>query len=191
MKKLIFILPLCFLLSNCSSDSSSNSAVNYKFTLDGYYDFVPVTETLDPFLFWDAEIQNNGSTKYTIAIQLKRAGSNPVFNQDNVNFQLTINTVGPLVVNQVYPISACGFENELPFNDDNFEGCNVLYLEKTSTTTGQIKITAIDGEKLSGTFSFGNLKNTDTATVIFGCTDQPSQQLFSISNGVFTNIPKF
>jgi hypothetical protein len=193
MKKLIFLLPLCFLLSNCSSDSSDggSSAVNFKFTLDGYYDFVPVTETLDPFLYWDAEIENNGSTTYTISKQLKRAGSNPLFNQDVVNFQITINTVGPLVVNQVYPISVCGFDNELPFNDDNFEGCNVLYLGKTSTTTGQIKITALNGDNLSGTFSFGNLLNDDTASVVFGCTGQPTQQLFSISNGVFTNIPKF
>lgn len=195
MKKLIFLLPLCFLLSNCSSDSSDggSSAVNFKFTLDGYYDFVPITETDDPFLYWNAEIENNGSTTYTISKQLKRAGSNPIFNQDIVNFQITINTVGPLVVNQVYPITACGFQNDFPYNDDNFVlfGCNYISLEKTVTTTGQIKITALNGDNLSGTFSFGNLINSVPSNFYSGCSTQPTQNVFSISNGIFTNIPKF
>ncbi len=197
MKKLIFLLPLCFLLSNCSSDSSSdssnNSSVNFTFTLDGYYDFVPITESDDPFLYWNAEIENNGSTTYTISKQLKRAGSNPIFNQDIVNFQITINTVGPLVVNQVYPITACDFDNDFPYNDDNFVlfGCNWISLEKTATTTGQIKITALNGDNLSGTFSFGNLINSVPNSLYTSCSTKPTQQAFSISNGIFTNIPKF
>jgi len=195
MKKLIFIFPLCFLLSNCSSDSSDggSSAVNFKFTLDGYYDFIPVPEDDDPNLFWDSEIQNNGSTTYTISKRVKRAGSNPIFNQDLIVFQMEINTDGPLVVNQVYPISECSFDNDLPFYDDNFNifDCNSISLQKTATTTGQIKITALNGDNLSGTFYFGNLINSNPNDFYSGCSTQPTQNVFSISNGVFTNIPKF
>ena len=198
MKKLIFLLPLCFLLSNCSSDSSSSSggsssSVNFTFTLDGYYNFIPVPEADDPNLFWDSEIQNNGSTTYTISKRVKRAGSNPIFNQDLIVFQMEINTVGPLVVNQVYPIAACGFNNDLPFYDDNFNifECNAISLQKTATTTGQIKITALSGDNLSGTFSFGNLINSNPSDFYTSCSTQPTQSVFSISNGIFTNIPKF
>jgi hypothetical protein len=193
MKKLIFLLPLCFLLSNCSSDSSSSSSVNFKFTLDGYYDFISVPEADDPNLFWDSEIQNNGSTTYTISKRVKRAGSNPIFSEDLIVFQMEINTDGPLVVNQVYPIAACAFDNDLPFYDDVFDvfNCNSISLQKTGSTTGQIKITALNGDNLSGTFSFGNLINSNPINFYSGCSTQPSQNVFSISNGIFTNIPKF
>lgn len=193
MKKLIFLLPLCFLLSNCSSDSSSSSSINFKFTLDGYYDFISVPEADDPNLFWDSEIQSNGSTTYTISKRVKRLGSNPIYNEDLIVFQIQLNTVGPLVVNQEYPIAACYFDNDLPFYDDVFDvfNCNSISLQKTATTTGQIKITALNGENLSGTFSFGNLLNSNPNSFYTGCSNQPTQQLFSISNGIFTNIPKF
>lgn len=196
MKKLILLLPLCFLLSNCSSDSSdggSSSSVNFKFTLDGYYDFIPVPEEDDPNLFWDSELENNGSTTYTISKRVKRAGSNPIFSEDLIVFQMEINTDGPLVVNQVYPITACAFDNDLPFYDDIFDifDCNSISLQKTASTTGQIKITALNGENLSGTFSFGNLINTNPNDFYSGCSTQPTQNVFSISNGIFTNIPKF
>ena len=195
MKKLIFLLPLCFLISNCSSDSSSgsNTSVNFKFTLDGYYDFIPVPEADDPNLFWNSEIQNNGSTTYTISKRVKRAGSNPIFSEDLIVFQIEINTVGPLVVNQVYPITACDFNNDLPFNDDVFDifDCNSISLQKNASTTGQIKITALSGDNLSGTFSFEKLINSKSNSFYTSCSTKPTQQVFSISNGIFTNIPKF
>lgn len=194
MKKILCIIGLSFLLSNCSSpDSTSNSDGDFKFTLDGYYNFTPVTERDDPFMFWIADIENNGSTTYTISRQLKRVGSNPLFNQDIINFQISINTVGPLVVNKVYPITACNFNNDLPFNDNNFDvfDCNSISLQKNAATTGQIKITALSGDNLSGTFSFEKLINSNPNSFYTSCSTKPAQQVFSISNGIFTNIPKF
>ncbi len=194
--KIYLILGLSLLLSNCSSsDSDSSSDGDFKFTLDGYYNFTPVTETDDPFMFWIANIENNGSTTYKISRQLKREGSNPIFNQDIVNIDLSINIVGPLEANHIYPITVCKFDClDLPYNDGNNGGCNTIDLVKDLTTTGQIKITSFDGNNLSGTFYFNNLANSisnQQYAAVFGCTSFPAQQHFTISNGVFTNIPKF
>ena len=191
MKKILYIIGLSFFLSNCSSpDSTSNSDGDFKFTLDGYYNFTPVTETDDPFMFWIANIENNGSTTYKISRQLKRAGSNPIFNQDIVNIDLSINIVGALEANHIYPITVCDFAfvGGLPYNDFNMGECNSTDLIKDLTTTGQIKITSIKGNNLSGTFYFTNLINVFDYS---NCSSHPSQKRFSISNGVFTNIPKF
>jgi hypothetical protein len=67
-------------------------------------------------------------------------------------------------------------------------------LAKDIPTTGQIKITSFDGNHLSGTFYFNNLINSisnQQYSALFGCTSFPTQQYFTISNGIFTNIPKF
>lgn len=196
--RIYLILGLSLLLTNWSSSDSVNSLDGeFKFTLDGYYDFTPVTETDDPFMFWIANIENNGSTTYKISRQLKRVGSNPIFNQDAVNIELSINIVGPLEANHTYSITACKIEClGLPYNDNNAEllGCNSLDLGKDLTTTGQIKITSFDGNNLSGTFYFNNLVNSisnQQYSALWGCSSFPAQQHFTISNGIFTNIPKF
>jgi hypothetical protein len=191
MKKIFCSVLIILLFVNCSnSDNSSSSKSDFKFTLDGYFEFIPVADDDDPSLFWDNYLENNGSTTYTISKRVKRAGSNPLFNQDIITVQLTINVVGALKVNQVYPIANCNFSGDLPYKDGNADWCNQVELTKDGTTLGQIKITSLDNNNLSGTFNFNNLIN-DFPYVAFGCTSSPSQNRFSISNGVFTNIPKY
>lgn len=160
MKKLFFFLPLCFLLSNCSSSDSSdasNSNPDSRITMNlngiAFHEevsFPPPNYTLVHSLTWS----HATGTNYSI--------NGYVTNGNDT----TLGTVKSLYINlgtsitegQIIPVNTSGFNFSLTSSDliNPME-----YFFVSGTTTGQIKITHFDGVKLSAEFTFNSLKSNN------------------------------
>lgn len=158
MKKLIFLLPLCFLFSNCSSDSSddSNSNPDSRITLkingETYHEdvsFPPPNYTLVHSLTWDYATGSN----YTINGFVTNGNDTSL----GIVKELFINLGNSIEEGQVIPVTTTGFDFSLTGDLIN----PMDYLFESGTTTGQIKITHFDGVKLSAEFSFNSLKSNN------------------------------
>jgi hypothetical protein len=159
MKKLILLLPLCFLLSNCSSDSgsSSNSNPDSRITLKlngvTYHEdvsFPPPNYTLVHSLTWS----HATGTDYSINGYVTNGNDTTL----GIVKELRINLGTSITEGQVIPVSSTGFDFSLTTSDliNPME-----YFFVSGTTTGQIKITHFDGVKLSAEFTLNSLKSNN------------------------------
>lgn len=157
MKKLILLLPLCFLLSNCSSDSSdSNSNPDSRITLkingETYHEevsFPPPDYTLVHSLTWS----HATGTNYTINGYVTNGNDTTL----GIVKNLRIDLGASITEGQVIPVSTAGFDFSLLGDLLN----PMDYLFVSGTTTGQIKITHFDGVKLSAEFTLNSLKSNN------------------------------
>ncbi len=160
MKKLIFLLPLCFLLSNCSSDSSSDSNSNpnpdsrITLILNGvtYHEevsFPPPNYTLVHSLSWYGSTGSN----YGIRGYITNGNDTTLGMVKNLN----LNFGTSIEEGQIIPVSTTGFDFSL--TGDLLNPMDYLFV--SGTTTGQIKITYFDGVKLSAEFTFNSLKSNN------------------------------
>jgi hypothetical protein len=159
MKKLIFLLPLCFLLSNCSSSDSSdasNSNPDSRITmnLNGVtfheeVSFPPPNYTLVHSLTWS----HATGTNYTINGYVTNGNDTTL----GIVKELRINLGNNIQEGQIIPVTTTGFDFSL--NGDLLNPMDYLFV--SGTTTGQIKITHFDGVKLSAEFTFNSLKSNN------------------------------
>lgn len=162
MKKLIFLLPLCFLLSNCSSDSDSSSndsnpnpdsRITLKLNGDNYHEevsFPPPNYTLVHSLTWSGEPGSGYSINGYI--------TNTTVTTFGTVKSIDINLGTTITEGQIIPVSTAGFDFSLTSTGllNSME-----YFFVSGTTTGQIKITHFDGVKLSAEFTFNSIKSTN------------------------------
>lgn len=161
MKKLIFLLPLCFLLSNCSSDSDSSSndsnpnpdsRITLKINGETYHEevsFPPPNYTLVHSLTWGG----GSGTDYGISGYVTNGNDTTL----GIVKYLSINLGSNIEEGQIIPVSTNGFDFSL--TGDLLNPMDYLFV--SGTTTGQIKITHFDGVKLSAEFTFNSIKSTN------------------------------
>jgi len=158
MKKLILLLPLCFLLSNCSSDSSDGGSSNpdsrITLKLNGVtfheeVSFPPPNYTLVHSLTWS----HATGTNYFINGYVTNGNDTTL----GIVKNLRINLGASIAEGQVIPVSTADFDFSLLGDLLN----PMDYLFESGTTTGQIKITHFDGVKLSAEFTLNSLKSNN------------------------------
>jgi hypothetical protein len=157
MKKLILLLPLCFLLSNCSSDSSDgnsnpDSRITLKINGETYHEevsFPPPNYTLVHSLTWYGGTGSN----YGISGYVTNGNDTTL----GIVKYLSINLGNNIEEGQIIPVSTTGFDFSL--TGDLLNPMDYLFV--SGTTTGQIKITHFDGVKLSAEFAFNSLKSNN------------------------------
>ena len=212
MKKLITLVFAVSFLFGCSSsdDNQDSNSYSFSFNLDGYHKYKNSNNLQTT---WNYTQLSNGRYSYTIqALTLDREGAESP--DDTIfPFSFSFEVLNPIEVGQIISInnidlSPCSFPtNNAPLGALPFDCCNLVdnayYMrpELTSSTTGQIKITAINGDKISGTFFFNNLSNFFYGQYPFGSgnwyqnsclggtiTAPVAPTTISISNGSFNNI---
>jgi hypothetical protein len=156
MKKLILLLPLCFLLSNCSSDSSDggssnpDSRITLKINGETYHEevsFPPPNYTLVHSLTWGG----GSGTDYGISGYVTNGNDTTL----GIVKYLSINLGSDIEEGQIIPVSTNGFDFSL--TGDLLNPMDYLFV--SGTTTGQIKITHFDGVTLSAEFAFNSVKS--------------------------------
>ena len=172
MKKINFILIIIIsqLSMNCSkSDSisttptSSDPTFSCKLNNDNY-------EGANLNLGgckWNIQTNTDGSHFYYIEIGASKVGGNT---QQIARFHLNSESI---TTNQIFP---CLY-NTTSYQFSITSG-SLAYVVGQNTT-GQIKITSFDGSKMSGEFSYVNLRNAING----------SAPTANVSNGIFTNVP--
>lgn len=194
MRKILFLL-LAFpsiLFVGCSSDDNSSDEDSYlNFTLDGFFDF---SDTDNYGSYIQRQLNNDNTKTYTINSLMRRNGSNPIFEQDAIFFNVEFTIPDDIFVNQVIQVTSFSYTNEfllLPHNNNNFNGqtatnfCDQLWLQTNTSTTGTLTITQINDEHVYGTFNFNNLSNSNSGS---SCTNYPNQQYYNISQGEFKAV---
>ena len=218
MKKLITLVFAITLMFGCSSDSSSsdsNQSPNnlLSFKLVGYHNYLGHTAGAH----YEVAQLTNGNYKYRISVNVYREGiETPNQTQNACFFILEFTSNQPIItgqiidLNEITSVSGQFPTNNNPLSNNGIKPCvnnnqtnQTINMtpEITQNTTGQIKITNIDGNKISGTFFFTNLHNFYYNEALlgqnyyqyYGCnsTTAPSAPTtMSISDGTFNNIPK-
>ena len=214
MKKLITLAFAVSILLGCSSSDDSQSSDHFvSFKLVGYHNY---TDDYDITSNWEVAELINGKYRYTINALVDREGvDNPDEPHTSSPFFIEFEVAQPIQVGQIITINEItGISGQFPTNNNPIVNNNMpcynidqtnqtisMIPEITQNTTGQVKITNINGDKISGTFYFNNLSNFFYNQFIsgqnyyqyFGCnpTTAPSAPTtMTISNGSFNNIPK-
>ncbi len=176
MKKINFILLIIIsqLLMNCSNNNSSSSAnptsndatLSFKLNNDNY-------EGSNLNLGgckWNIQTNSDGSHYYHIEFGCNKVGDNII---QGAVFHINSESI---VTNQIFP---CLYSSS--YSQFTVTNSNAGYMSYVvgQNTTGQIKITSFDGSKMSGEFSYVNLRNAING----------SAPTANVSNGIFTNVP--
>ena len=192
---LLVVVSTLFL--GCSSvDSTSVNSYDFgtmNFTLEGYFSFSAFDDIGCDI---DRTLNNDNTKTYWISSYMRRDGTNPIFEQDDILTDFRFTIPNDIVVNQIIPISSLNIGNpanlELPYNNNNFNlstlsnFCDRLELKINANSTGSLKITQINNDFVYGTFVFNNLSNIGGDDFNGNhCSNYPSQQNFNVINGTF------
>ncbi len=181
--------------SDTNPSSSANPDLKVQFTLVGYNDYQGMYDVSN---YFDTQKESNGTTTYHLNSLVDRKG---VDSDDkahvSLNFEIWFNASESLKAGQIFNlsknnvigISADGF----PINNSDPIGgpgsfCGYLGLEFDSSTVGQIKITAINGNRISGEFYYNNLKNYYNNSYYKNCNQESMPTQVNISKGTFFNV---
>jgi hypothetical protein len=214
MKKLITIVFAVTIMFGCSSSDDGEQSNNLlSFKLVGYHNY---SDDFDVTSYWEVEELTNGNFRYTINALVDRDGvDNPDEPHTASPFRLEFEVNQQIEVGQIINIDEIDFiEGNFPTNNNSINPVGPCYTsdivnqssvsmqpEITPSTTGQIKITGINGDSISGTFFFNNLRNFYYNEVqpgqnyyqFFGCSTStvPAAPItMTISNGRFNNLLK-
>ena len=207
MKKnvLIALIILCSssILIGCSSDSdksdpdsnSTNSDLKVQFTLVGYNDYQGSYDVLN---YFNIKKESNGTTTYHLNSRVDRKG---VDSDDKAHvtlvFELWFNATESLKAGQIFNLSKNNLTGIIgdgfPVNNNDPIGgpgsyCGYLGIEFDNTTVGQIKITSVNGDRISGEFYFNNLHNYYTDGYYNKCSQLSIPAQVNISKGAFFNV---
>lgn len=214
MKKIIALAFVVSFLFGCSSSDSSQTSSHFvSFKLVDYHNY---SDDYDITANWNVAQLINGKYRYTINALVDRDGvDNPNEPHTASPFFIEFEVVQPIQVGQIITIDEItGLSGQFPTNNNpisnngmpcyNIDQTNQtisMMPEIVQNTTGQVKITNISGNKISGTFYFMNLHNRFYNEVMsgqnfyqyFGCSPTiapTAPTTMSISNGAFNNIPQ-
>ena len=186
MKKLITLAFFASILIGCSSsdDNSSSDSIVYDIELrtneseNKFVDWYSFNEYDTGGLFWDLPTVTRYNDKYRlegILLEIRPNGLQTVL-VANLKIELGSNLTNGQIINiNSYNPS----EEFIPLQLDFGVGGGGYFFEETNSV-GQIKITDNSNNKLSGEFTFNNLKKTSE--------DAPFTYNNKIS-GKFKNIP--
>jgi hypothetical protein len=207
MKKnvLIALIILCSssIFIGCSSDSdksdsdsnSTNSDLKVQFTLVGYNDYQGSYDILN---YFNTKKESNGTTTYHLNSRVDRKG---IDSDDKAHvtlvFELWFNATESLKAGQIFNLSKNNVTGIIGdgfpvSNNDPIGGpgsyCGYLGIEFDNTTVGQIKITSVNGDRISGEFYFNNLHNYYTDGYYNKCSQLSMPAQVNISKGAFLNV---
>jgi hypothetical protein len=189
MKKIFIQFFILTILLGCSSDSSNSEDdldLDYfmRFEIPNNFNYKESITIVSEYL------NNDGSINYNFTAILKRVGSNPLFEQDVITFDIDFTLDNEIQVNQIIQIQNLNsIGGSFPYNNNNFsapEFC-ALELESQPSSTGFVKITQITEDYIKGEFEFYNLKNSGGTNPLTSepCPNYPNQQNYNIVNGSF------
>lgn len=188
MKKIYFFLVLTIVSISISCSSESDNLID---DTDIFISFeIPNNFSYNGVPSFEKYINNDGSIDYSISGLMQRVGSNPLFNQDGISFDIQFTLDDEIQVNQIIQIENLESYGRFPYNNDNFYLTDLCALELNTqpTSTGFLKIIEITEDYIKGEFEFNNLKDDGGINPLTSqpCPDYPSQQNYSIINGSFT-----
>lgn len=191
MKRILPLLLIVIMLTNCSSSDSDSETDNsdlgtFNFTLDNKVDFV--RQEAVPSSWKKQSTTPTSKNIYDISTFVVPKGQSSDSEGYMYYISLSIETDGELQQNKVYNISEISISTmgKLPLTYSLEVGCNEtdLYIEE-GATTGQIKITSFDGKNLKGEFSFDKLTNDNGfGTGYCNGTPIPTKSLI-VTKGIF------
>ncbi|PWA06600.1 DUF6252 family protein [Flavobacterium psychrotolerans] len=178
MKKINFILLVIIsqLMVNCSNNNDPNPVTPppNNPTLSMKIDDVEYKGEGAVSLNWKKKTKDDGTHYYVISIFYNKVIGAPNGYTDLGGFNIKTENIE---ANQVFQLSSANILNVTFSRPEGLSNTISLYANDLAST-GQLKITSFDGSKMSGEFSFNNLRYLfSTSTRI------------NVTNGVFTNIP--